>query len=261
MKRRQFIEWEDYPWFPKIIRDGETDYLRFMIEKFNIYKHAFPLLKEVLNKTGDKQIIDMCSGGGGACIKMAEALNDPIQNKFKITLSDKYPNIPSFESIKSQSDGSVDFIPDSIDVLKVPAALKGMRTIFSAFHHFEPDRAKQILKDAVDNSAAIGIFEGGERSIIDILGVIFTTPVAFFVFTPFMKPVKLSRYIFTYLIPLIPLTTIWDGIVSMFRMYKPNELLEMANEVEPEKYVWSSGRIPYGVSKVIYLTGYPVKPD
>jgi hypothetical protein len=257
MKRRQFFEWEDYRWFPNVIRDGETDYLRFMIEKFNIYKHAFDLLKEVLHKTGETTIVDLCSGGGGACTKMAEALSNPSADKYKIILTDKYPNIPSFEYIKSSNQNQIEYLNESIDVTDVPANIKGMRTIFSAFHHFEPARAKQILKSAVESSRPIGIFEGGERSIIDMLGVLFTTPFSFFIFTPFMKPYKLSRFIFTYLIPLIPITTIWDGIVSMFRMYKPDELLEMANSVEPEKYVWRSGRIPHGVSKIIYLTGYP----
>ncbi len=256
MKRFQFFEWEDFEWFPKVIRDGETDYLRFMIETFNIYKPAFPLLKEVLDITGDKEIIDLCSGGGGACIKMEEAVNNPAR-KYKITLSDKYPNIPTYEYIKSKTNGAVDYIEQSVDVTVVPGNISGLRTIFSAFHHFPPEKAKQILEDAVGNNKAIAIFEGGERSIIDILGVIISTPIAFFIFTPFMKPLKLSRFIFTYLLPLIPLTTIWDGIVSMLRMYHPSELLEMAKSVEPEKYEWRSGRISHGVSKVIYLMGYP----
>lgn len=257
MKRRQFFEWEDYRWFPDVIRDGETDYLRFMIEKFNIYKPIFPILKEVLHKTGETEIVDLCSGGGGASTKMAEALSNPSPGKYKILLTDKYPNIDSFNLIKSSYPAQIDYSEKSIDATEVPEEIKGMRTIFSAFHHFEPERAKLILKNAVDAGKSIGIFEGGERSIIDMLGVIFTTPLSFFFFTPFMRPLKLSRFIFTYLIPLIPLTTIWDGIVSMFRMYTPDELLEMANSVEPEKYEWRSGRIPHGVSKVIYLVGYP----
>jgi hypothetical protein len=132
-----------------------------------------------------------------------------------------------------------------------------MRTIFSAFHHFGPDDAKRILADAVKSGRPVGIFEGGERAVLDMLGVIITTPLSFFFFTPFMRPRKLSRFIFTYLIPLIPITTIWDGIVSMFRMYTPDELLELAHSADTEnKYEWSAGRLPHGVSKVIYLTGY-----
>ncbi len=232
-----------------------------MIEKFNIYKPVFTLIRDILNKTGDRNIIDMCSGGGGASRRMAEALNNPGKNNISITLSDKYPNLASFEFIKNSSGGNIEYLKESVDVLNVPEHIKGMRTIFSAFHHFEQQGAKQILSDAVNKNAAIAIFEGGERSIMDILGVIITTPIAFFIFTPFMKPYKLSRFILTYLIPLIPITTIWDGIVSMFRMYKTEELLKMAKEVEPEKYIWSSGRIPHGVSKVIYLTGCPRETD
>jgi hypothetical protein len=229
-----------------------------MIEKFNIYKPVFPIIKDILAKTGSTEIVDLCSGGGGAATRMAEAVNNPFLGKYKIFLSDKYPNIPSFEHIKQNSDGAIDYISQSTDVFSAPVRAGSMRTIFSAFHHFRPKDAKRILANAVKSGQPVGIFEGGERAVLDMLGVILTTPLSFFFFTPFMRPRKLSRFIFTYLIPLIPITTIWDGIVSMFRMYTPNELLELAHSADTEnKYEWSSGRLPHGVSKVIYLIGYP----
>ncbi len=259
MKRFQLFEFEDFKWFPKIIRDGGTDYLRFMIENFNIYKPAFSIVKKLLKITNNKIIIDLCSGGGGACIKMEEAINNLSTGEYQITLTDKFPNIPAFNYIKSVSKGNIDFIERSIDAASVPTDLKGLRTFFSAFHHFSPEKAMQILKNASANKQPIAIFEGGERSIIDILGIIISTPVLFFIFTPFIRPLKFSRFIFTYLLPLIPLFTTWDGVVSMLRMYKPEELLALARSAENENYIWESKRIPNGLSKVIYLTGYAEK--
>ena len=135
-----------------------------------------------------------------------------------------------------------------------------MRTIFSGFHHFDPDFAKSVLKNAVDSRSGICIFDGGNKSIWMILGAVFIHPILFFIFTPFFRPFRFSRILFTYLIPLIPLCTMWDGVVSILRLYGPSELLVFANETNDTSYVWRSGYVKsrFGLS-VSYLIGFPEK--
>ncbi len=78
--------------------------------------------------------------------------------------------------------------------------------------------------------------------------------------TPFMKPFRWSRLFFTYIIPLIPVTTTWDGLVSILRMYTPEEMLEMANSVNKNSYIWRSGTIKNKIgTSIMYLTGYKSK--
>ena len=66
----------------------------------------------------------------------------------RVTLTDKYPNLKTFESIRSASNGLIDYARESIDARDVPAALAGMRTLFTAFHHFKDEDARAILGDA-----------------------------------------------------------------------------------------------------------------
>jgi len=81
-------------------------------------------------------------------------------------------------------------------------------------------------------------------------------------FTPFFKPFRFSRLLYTYIIPIIPFCTIWDGIVSIIRLYKPSELLKIAREVDTENYFWEAGkkRSNFGL-KVTYLIGYPLTKE
>ena len=46
MKRLQLFEFEDQPWFTGIIRDGMTDYLKFVANQFDFYKSIVPLLEK-----------------------------------------------------------------------------------------------------------------------------------------------------------------------------------------------------------------------
>lgn len=82
----------------------------------------------------------------------------------------------------------------------------------------------------------------------------------FLLFTPFFKPFKVSRLFFTYILPFIPIYTIWDGIVSILRMYQPGELREMAESLKAEDYIWKSGKTKnrYGIRST-YLIGYPLQ--
>ena len=90
------------------------------------------------------------------------------------------------------------------------------------------------------------------------LGLLLVQPITFMVFTPFFRPFRLGRIFFTYVIPAIPLMTIWDGAVSLLRLYKPEELLGIAKAAVPE-YEWKAGRLKSGIGiSVTYLTGRPV---
>ncbi len=257
--RLHLFEFEDFDWFPDVIRKGQTDYLHFMIQNFNIYKPAAAIVKELVDKTGRIEILDLCSGGGGGMDLFQSELAAITGKDIRISLSDKFPNIEAFDKIKNETGGKVDFIKNSVDVLKIPEDKKHIRTVFSAFHHFKPSDAKAILEEAVKCNAPIAVFEGASKNLKNFLGILIFTPIIFFFITPFLRPFRLSRLFYTYIIPLIPLTTVWDGIVSIIRMYNPEEMLSMANSVSYSGYIWKSGTVKNKIgTSIMYLTGYKV---
>ncbi|MCX2738680.1 class I SAM-dependent methyltransferase [Pontibacter anaerobius] len=256
--RLQLFEFEDQRWFPHVIRQGMLDFLRFMITRLNAYEAATPLLQELLERTGQRHITDLCSGAGGGIAAIQQELSQRTESPVTITLSDLYPNIGAYEYLQHTSGGSIRFVPTPVDATAAPESVKGVRTIFSSFHHFPPHLAKAILQDAADKCAAIGIFEGAKKSWLELLLLWLFFPVIILVVTPFVRPFRLSRLFFTYIIPLIPLGILWDGTVSLLRMYTPEQLERMASEIRAPNYTWRSGRTGTGPGKdVIYLLGYP----
>jgi hypothetical protein len=204
------------------------------------------------------QIVDLCSGAGGGAVNIKKGLEESTGKKVKITLTDKYPNKPAFDSIKRDYP-EIDVIPTPVDATNVPAYLRGFRTIFTAFHHFRPSVAEAILRDAVNKGDPIGIFEFGDREPLAMMKLSVFLPIGLWSVTPSLRPFKLSRIFFTYVIPLIPLCGIWDGIISLMRIYSPHELEEMTKQNWGKNYTWKSGIAHYekGVGKVTYLIGYP----
>jgi len=257
--RIHLFEFEDLPWFPDVIRVGGTDYLRYLLIATDVYKPLIPLISESLSRTNETAIIDLCSGGGGYIEQLFKSLSENSTKKISIILTDKFPNYEAYNVIKANTAGQVDFVSYSVDATNVPSDLKGFRVMFSAIHHFQPEQVKDILQNAIDHNAPIGIFDGYEKNILAILGVLIFHPILFLLFTPFFKPFSFSRLFFTYIIPLIPIYTIWDGCVSILRMYNSQELLNIAHKTNSNNYTWKAGKMKnqYGIHSN-YLIGYPI---
>src|SRR4029077_4188304 len=106
--------------------------------------------------------------------------------------------------VRAQSGGTVDFLSESVDATNVPVDLRGVRTLFSSFHHFPPHVARQILRDAAEKGAPIGVFEFTERSVFACISMLFTPIVALLV-VPFLRPFTLRRGLSCLPIPFLPL--------------------------------------------------------
>lgn len=257
MKRIHLFEFEDQQWFPAFLRNYVTDFLQFLSNKANMFKNIVPVIEKGLEKSGGNQIIDLASGGGGGLIGVNEMLlqNNP---EVKILLTDFYPNRDAFEYTKKQTP-NLDYLATPVDAMHVPENLKGLRTQFLSFHHFGPENARQILQNAIDAQSAIAIFEGQERSIPSVVAMLFS-PVSVLLATPFIRPFKWGQILFTYLVPVVPLVVLWDGIVSSLRTYSVEEMNGLVSELEhKDAFEWEIGSIKSGPARILYLLGYPKK--
>jgi hypothetical protein len=260
MKRFQAIEFEDYRWFPHFLRDYMTDFYHFQMDTFNLYNPAVEQLHALLKTTGLNTIIDLCSGGAGPLPKIREQLKERFDDNVKITLTDYYPNYSAFERIKELTRGAVDYYQAPVNAMCIPEELTGVRTIFSAFHHFKPDQAVSILKDAVDKSSPIAVFELSNRSIASFMQVLLAGPLSMPFITPFLRPFTLKRIIFTYLVPLLPFLCMWDGAGSNLRAYTPEEMADLIFRADRDnRFAWESGKLKSNVPGVMvtFLTGRP----
>lgn len=253
MARIHLFEFEDLKWFPSFLRDYMTDFLQFLSNKTKLYKPIIPILKKGLELSKTNQIIDLGSGGGGGLYWLNSELKKDIPD-LKIILTDYYPNISAFKFAKQQSD-NFDYIESPIDARNVPSDLNGLRTQFLSLHHFKPKDAKQILQNAINSKRNIAVFEAQERSFPSILAMLFS-PLSVLFTTPFIKPFKIGRLIFTYLIPIIPIVVLWDGIVSCLRTYSVKEMNALVKDLRAyDTYTWEINKVKSGPGVVLYLLG------
>lgn len=259
MRRLQLLELEDQPWFPANIRNCMTDLLNFFVTLFRIYDPIVPILYNAMKESGSQNILDLCSGGAGAVRRVQHILLKEHDFSVEVILSDLYPNKHACGRLEMLKDSSIKYLSSSIDATKVPPSLKGFRTLFTSFHHFDPQSAREILRDAVRHGQGIAVFELSERSIVGALGPLISSFLSFFV-TPFLKPFCVQRIFFTYVLPVVPAAFLFDGLVSQMRSYTPAEMFELARGLDDGSYKWEAGFkkhnfLPFRLN---YLVGYKV---
>ena len=260
MPRLHLLEIHEQPWCPQPVRDGATDCLNLLANLAHQYAFVTPKLRQALaaasqNGAPVRRIVDLCSGGGGPWPTLHRRLMTQVD---EIVLTDLYPNRPAMAHAARRSQGRLRGYSAPVEATRTPSSLTGFRTLFTAFHHFAPPDARAILQDAVNHGQGIAVFEQTARNPV-ALGMMLILPLLALLLTPFVRPWRVERLFWTYVIPAIPLVLGFDGVVSCLRTYSPKELAALIAGLEGPPYVWKIGRLPSPLSPVgvIYLIGYP----
>lgn len=196
-------ELEDYPWFPTTLRKFQTDYIGFVVAKFNIYDGFVNYLKNQNIKS--KVHFDLCSGSGEPAISIFNAVN--IFDK--LILSDKYPSYKNIEKL---------------DVLEANFSEEHTYTMFNAFHHFNDTEKINIVQKIKQANAKAYFVEILEPTVLYIFKVLFATIIGTLLLSPFIKPFSLKRLFFTYIIPINIINISYDGILSVLKSRSKTQL-------------------------------------
>jgi hypothetical protein len=260
MKRLHLFEFQDLPGLPAMLRDTITDLLGMAIELGRLYDPVLPRLAAALRATGERELLDLCSGGGGPLPGLRRRLAADHGLEVRARLTDRYPNAGAFARIAARAGGGVTFEPTAVDATRVPAELPGFRTMFSCLHHFRPAAAGAILRDAWVHRRGIGVFEITERSPAGMAPMLMA-PLVALALTPWVQPFSWSRLALTYAVPLLPLLFTFDGVVSNLRTYTPDELRDLTRPLQRDDYSWDIGEVRHAVlpTKVTYLIGLPTR--
>ena len=262
--RVHLFEWEDQRWLPVVFRDFITDHLRYgLSQKMRepVNRAIAEKLKPLLARAGSNRIVDLCSGAGGPLLNVHRILSRDLDTPVEVVLTDLFPNVEAFKKCEAEGGGAVKARYESTDAFDVPSSLDGVRTIFTALHHFRPGDAQKLLADAARKRQPIAVFEPLERTPRIFLLIALHALWHAFALTPRVGPLTLQRFLVTYVIPLAPLVFLWDGLVSVLRTYTPQELQTLANDIGAPGYEWEAGRFdvpgPFGLMPTLYLLGFP----
>ena len=225
--RLHLVEFTDLPGLPRPLRRWLGDYLRGIVTLTRLFEPAAPRIADLLRASGGDRVVDLCSGAGGPWPALARPVEASLGRPVQVLLTDLHPDADAWAWLEASAPAGVSGHPGSVPADDVPAALQGVRTLFDGLHHLPPDAARAVLADAARHGVPLLAAEAVDRSALGLAGVLFS-PLLVWAVTPFLRPPSVPRLLLTYVLPLVPLMVLWDGIVSVLRCYRPDELRALA---------------------------------
>jgi len=265
MKRIQLFEFEDFQWFPAVIRNSMTNLIVVFHKMMGSSQTLAIIFEELSAKLTFDQIVDMGSGAGGAMPEAIRILNEKNSNSpVDLLLTDLHPNSKFIHSINAKNTPHLKYQKNSLDATQLANTPDGLKTMIASFHHMPPTQAKAILQSAQENKQAIFIYELAENNIPTIIWWLLLPLSLTILFimclfmTPFVRPMTWQQIIFTYLIPIIPICYAWDGQASLVRTYTFQDLEQIITDIQTPDYRWEMqvAKNVKGKKAGYYLLGY-----
>jgi len=259
LPRAHLFEFNDRDWVPESLRDTIIETLSRSLRWGSFLRPLVPVIDRFLSAAGTREVLDLCAGAAGPALILSDEAERLGLSPPRFLITDLFPRVQIWTQAKRRRPHSIDFIPEPVDATRIPAFLSEgrARVIVNAFHHFQPDLARAILRNAVDSRAPIFISECFER---DPRGALPLIPIGIpsLLATPLLSPRnRLAKAAWTWLTPIGLAAGSWDAIVSTLRIYSERELRDL---VAPfgQGYEWTYGTYDYPFGgRGCYFQGLP----
>lgn len=252
--RIQSFEFGDLPKIPKFYHNFLRTLMSRLYELFKIHQLWIPHILAFCKENESTVIMDPCAGSG----KVNQLIESEIQKDVNIQfiLSDIMTDrAPMFaDHINGLRNKRLQYISHSIDFLKSQNEYKQPKMFINSFHHFTNDQVIEILKASSQNSSNLLILEYCRKTFMSFISMILGPFIAMILFPIVVKKNDLiETFIFMYLIPIIPMMLLWDGVISSLRTYDKDDIENLLKRAGIDNYeiTYSSGRsllYPSGVT-------------
>lgn len=227
MRRKEAPQFLNQQWVPEFYRNRMTEFLTWFVGLVGAARPFVPVIMEGLALSREKQIFPIAQNVGAGFESVAPYLDFEIQTE---EISWEHPDFSK----------------------------PGLYLSVNGFHQLPAPRAKAFLERIAESGNPVVIVEGNNDSLRQIIGMTIIVPLTVLLTAPFVKPFRISRLIFTYLVPLLPITILIDGCMALFKLYNPSDLKELTDGISVNSYHWEAGKRDNGRGgKIIYLIGGP----
>lgn len=260
LPRIQWFEFNEAEWVPDTVRHAIQRSITFDVWCMGSFRGKFAdCFARWLERTGAEEVLDIASGSVGPVLSLLQGLRRRGVTPPRFRLSDLYPDVARFASVSLRgplwSDDLRQYLTyerEPVDALADP--LPGGHRFFSLIniaHHFPPSTLRRILANLVRQGRGVFIADTFYRSL-RFVPLIACSPLASWAAPLLVRPFSWAHLLWGTLLPIVPLLTMHDAMVSALRSYNPDEWRAMVAELPPNDFEWEIGRLPAGT---VYVAG------
>ena len=255
LPRLHAFELHDSPRCPAFVRESIVESLGLALRWGGIYQPAARVFADFCQRTGCRRVLDLCSGSGEPVSILIEALTQLGLPSPRFVLSDLFPNPAAMRRVAQRHPAELEISLTPVDATDVRDHVDGdARSIVSAFHHFSPPLARSILADCVRKRRAVFVLEPCPRKPTRIAPLALAYGAAALANPLLATNNRLAKMAFTYAAPILPVAQLWDGTVSVLRMYSERELFALVAPLGSD-FEWSYERLdlPLGGAATAFM--------
>ena len=256
MPRIHAFEFNDVAACPEFVRDSVVEILGHGLTALDFGGVIAPAFMRFVQQAQVSAVLDIASGTGVPARLICDALGEAAPSFW---LSDLFPNAPALREAVAAHPSKLEACLTPVDATAVPEGVThDARTVINAFHHFRPSLAHAVLADAIAQRKAVFIYESFPPKLRRLVATLPALAPGVWLNPLRARRAPALKKLFTYLLPVIPLVSLWDAVVSVLRIYSEPELRALAHAAGGSDYHWAYQEVPYlNGARAVVFTGIP----
>lgn len=216
------FEFMDHPKTPRVLRETLLDVLDYCNTDFRPYYRT--IAQKIRAIARERRLTTIVEPGAGYA-PLTRALAEPNSEQLTLIPCDLFPETETWQRLENQYGTKVQPVYEPVDFTVRREWPPGTGIVLcAALHHIPQPLRRNTLMALHDSADCVLIFEPVRKTAFSMFLVLFALIPA--LLTPAFRmhrPGRLRRTLFCWLIPLVPLMFVWDGLVSCLRQWSPAE--------------------------------------
>lgn len=168
------------------------------------------------------KIVELGAGRGPVTNELVK--HDATQG-MRLVTCDLVPNVEEYRKLETNHPDRVFPIYSPVDLTQTQESLNDAVLILAGvMHHIPFELRRAVIGSLTETNSQVAIFEPLLRTWLSMfLATLSFFPAIFLPITFFGRPGKLRRILWCWLVPIVPLMFVWDGVTSCLRQWTVKE--------------------------------------
>ncbi len=223
MRAFYLFEFCDQTWIPS----GARECLYEIMDACNSGLRSFnrEVAIAAIQIANENQLNKVVELGAGRAPITHELVKHAATQGMRLVACDLVPNVTEYRKLEAKYPDRVFPIYSPVDLTQMQESLNDAVLILAGVMHHIPFEARPAVIDSLTRTnSKIAIFEPLLRTWPSIfMAMLSIFPAVLLPITFFQRQGKLRRFLWCWLIPIVPFMFVWDGVTSCLRQWNEQE--------------------------------------
>jgi hypothetical protein len=228
------FEFMDHPWTPHVLRETLLDVLEYCNRDFRPYYRE--IADEISRIARERELTTVVEFGAGYA-PLTRELAAMDGNELTLIPCDLYPEPSPWDQLREEFGSCIRPVYEPVDAtIRHDWPQRTAVVLCATLHHIPPGIRRTALEALHDSSDCVLVFEPVRKTPFSMFLVLFALIPA--LLTPafrMTRPGRLRRVLFCWLLPIVPLMFVWDGLISCLRQWSNEEWANFTSSL-PDRY-------------------------